>query len=322
VGGFMVAAGVAVLNMSSAMVLGMLFRYKNLRDTTSRLAGWACAIGFGLLTIYCNALFAAFRTSYQLLSDPSDAAQLRRAFRSAAKEAGQVFWLGMEFGDLLSFILFGTGLLLSVYAFYKGYTFDDKYPGHGPKDRAVKKAQRAEIAAQEAARQRMKEFLQRRRQDYHSVSREPSLVMNAAGERAAALQHALTVYQANAEAIQRDFALLLRSYREANTAIRAAPAPGYFTAFPDIRYPLNEESIERVRLALATAHDGARALRDRYQEALNAKLNTLQRDAATLLDTTFSEFLRSVERDAQEAINRMTNTMQRVGSSVQRTDAY
>jgi hypothetical protein len=320
-GGFMVALGVAAFNMSGALVLGMLFRFKNLKDPEKKAAGWACLVVFALLTAYCNALFAAFRANYQLLTDPSNGTQVRHAFREAASQAGRIFVLGMEFGDLMSFILFGIGVLLSIFAFYKGYTFDDRFPGHGRKDRVVRVARRAELATQETVRQKMKDFLQKRRRELQALSREPMEVMKAAGDQAAIVQHAYSVHQTNQDAIQRDLALLLHSYRDANAAIRATETPPYFGDMPDVRSSIDEQVKDGVLQILSTANDRAKVLRDRHQDALNAKLNELQRDTATLLDKTFGDFLRSVEHDAESEINRMTVSAQRSGVGIQTADA-
>ena len=137
-GGFFVALAVAIVNLGGALALGMSFRFKNLRDTDKKIAGWLALFAFVALAIYCNALFASFRAEYQFVTDPSNASALRVAFTKATDSAGRVFTFQMHFGDLLSFILFGIGILLSSFAFYKGYTFDDRYPGYGKRDRAVK----------------------------------------------------------------------------------------------------------------------------------------------------------------------------------------
>lgn len=321
-GGFVVALGVAAVNMSGALFLGLLFRFKNLRDREKRAGGWFCLVVFLILTVYCNALFAAFRAEYQVLADPSDAAQVRRAFRAAAEQAGRVFVLGMHFGDLMSFVLFGTGLLLSFFAFYKGYTFDDRVPGHGAKDRAVRAARRVELALQESARHKLKDFLQRRRQECQALLREPTELMSAASKYAAAIRHARTLLETNQGAIQRDFSRLLRTYRDANTAIRATEPPAYFSDIPGIVAPLEEQMIMLPVSTLSEASARAQAIRDKYQDALNAKLNDLQRDSALLLDSTFSEFLRSVEGEAEATINRATLTVQRGTVGLPTGNAY
>jgi hypothetical protein len=101
----------------------------------------------------------------------------------------------------------------------------------------------------------------------------------------------------------------LKSYRDANTAIRATPPPGYFSELPTLQIALEEEAMADVLSRLGAVKATGRELRDKYQEALNAKLNALQHDAAKILNETFAEFVEGVERDAEAAINRQTATI-------------
>lgn len=303
-GGFFVALAVAIVNLGGALVLGMLFRFKNISDREKKLGGWLALVAFVVLSIYCNALFAAFRAQYQLLSDPTDPGQLRDAFTNASAAAGKVFWFGMQFGDFMSFILFGIGLLLSSFAFYKGYTVDDRFPGHGKRDRAVKTTLNAEHEKQELLRHRVKDSLHQRRHELQALIHEPAQLVSNAGSRIAEVERARSSYDTYRDAIQRDFALVLKSYRDANASIRATAPPQYFSAVPDLRLPLEDRLMADILSKLKSVQESARMLRDKYQESLNAKLNTLQREAATILNERFAAFIAAVERDAEELINR------------------
>jgi hypothetical protein len=308
-GGFFVALAVSAVNIVGAMGLGIFFRYRNMQDRDKRIGGWLCLVAFVILSIYCNALFAAFRSEYQLLSNTNDQHQLREAFTRATNEAAKVFWLGMHFGDLMSFILFGIGLLLSVLAFYKGYTIDDRFPGHGKKDRVVKAAREIELQKQEAIRQRVKEFLNARRHELQALIHEPAQLVSNAGSRIADVERAQTTYATQRSGIQRDFTFLLTSYRDANAAIRATPPPNYFADLPNLRITLDEVALRDVLDRLRGVQTAGRELRNKYQDALNAKLNALQHDSARILNETFAEFIGGVESDAETAINRQTVTI-------------
>jgi hypothetical protein len=310
-GGFFVAAGVSAVNMSGALVLGMLFRFKNLRDREKRIAGWACAIAFVVLAVYCNALFSAFRAEYQLVADPSDPTLLRAAFRTALAQAGGVFTFSMHFGDLMSFILFGFGLLLSCFAFYKGITFDDKHPGYGDNDRLAKAARKRELKAQEGVRLKLKAFLQERRRRLQAIAQEPAQLVNQSAARAASVQHSHTTFLMQQDAIVRDMCSVLRAYREANASIRAAAAPAYFATMPEIRPPTDDRVLTGVLSMLGETSRLATEMRDRFQDRLADKINEVQEQIAKALDSTFDSFLRSVESDAEATINRMTVTIER-----------
>lgn len=310
-GGFVVAAGVSVVNLASALGLGMLFRYRNLKDPEKRYAGWFCLLAFAVITLYCNALFATFRAEYQTLKDPSDTAALRHAFRVAVSQARHFFTGDTNLGDFLSFILFALGIILSCLAFYKGYTFDDVYPGHGKLHRKYRQARAEEERAIERVRDKLKSFLQSKREALQSLTREIARTINESGVRAAQLQQARAHFRTQQDLIQQDCNLALQTYRNANVAIRPTPAPAYFTEYPEIRRHIDDAAVADILGILAAARDNAEKLRDRYQAPLNSALNNLQSEIASILDVVFSDFLRKVERNAADRLDRLTGTVQR-----------
>lgn len=315
-GGFIVALAVSAINMLSALALGNFFRFKNLSATNKKALGWLSFIAFVTLSIYCNALFAAFRAEYQLLADPTDAMQVRTAFTKATEEASKIFLLRMHFGDLMSFILFFIGLLLSGFAFYKGYTLDDRFPGHGPKDRLVKAAQKREQELEERLRQKVKDFLHTRRHQLQAVVHEPAQIANSVAIRSASLQQAASVYKTQQDAVQRDFSVILSAYRGANAAVRATEPPQYFRHIPDLLLPINDAVLQNAFASLTNVQQQARDLGDKYQAALNAKLNELQRNAAAILNEKFAAFLSSVESEAETVINRQTVSIRTPSATV------
>lgn len=310
-GGFSVALGVAAVNMGGAMALGMGFRFKNLPAADKKAFGWLCFVLFVGLSLYCNALFAAFRAEYQTLQDPTDIAQVRQAFGAAALEAKRIFALNMQIADLMSFVLFGIGLLLSGLAFWKGYTFDDRYPGHGKKDRAVKTARRIELEKQDLLRQKLKDFLHRRRGEVHAALNEPTQLIGRAASQYASLSGAQASLRAQAEAIQRDYRLVLDAYRQANAAVRGTPPPAYFSQFDDLSQRASTEAAVPVLDDLTKVQSELAALRDRIQPELSDKLRELSEDAAKVLNTTIADFILEVEKEAQAQINRLIPTLAR-----------
>ncbi|WLI90402.1 hypothetical protein Q4S45_04575 [Massilia sp. R2A-15] len=310
-GGFTVALGVSFINMVGALILGYGFRYKNLSKIDYRFVGYGCLIAFLVLAIYCNALFAAFRSEYQLILDPSDGIQMRHGFAIAAAEAKKIFYLGMGFSDLTSFVLFGLGLVLSFLAFYKGYTLDDKFPGYGALDRTRKEALKSEAVQQEMLRQKIKEYLHHRKAETQAILHEPAQIINLASRRISDLQIAKSTLINQAQAIQRDFALVLSTYRNANASIRATAVPGYFKIIPDLIAKIDVSPATPFLDQLARLQTDVKIWRDENQDALNLKLQALQSDSAKILSFTFSAFLRDVENEAKERINRAVATVHR-----------
>jgi hypothetical protein len=304
IGGFVVALAISVVLMGASLGLGYGFRFKNLKAASSKVTGWACLIAFIVLSVWANAVFAAFRGEYQLLTDPTDAMQLREAFQLASAEAKNVFKLNMQFSDLMSLILFGLGFLLSCVAFYKGYTFDDKYPGHGAKDRAVKAAAKVEDERRSLVLQKVKELLQRRRAEMDAAMHEPGQLIGRAAAKAGDLQHAKKTLEIQARAIQGDYKRVLGAYRGANVAVRAVEKPAFFDTYPDLTSQVNPSAADASLEDLQAVQEEVKRLRDSFKEELNRKLEALAGQSASILNQTFSSFIRSVEKESQEVIDR------------------
>lgn len=311
-GGFVVALGVSALNIGAAMLFGMWFRYKNLQGRQEQLCGWLSLVGFIVVTLYCNALFAAFRSQYQLVVDPENFRQVSEAFQVSAAEAGKIFVLDANFADFMSFILFGVGVLLAIWAFYKGYTFDDKYPGHGDLDRKLNEARKAESDFQGLVTTKVKEFLNRKRLEIQSLIDEPGVLINYAGRKINDITTAKSLIQNQIQAIQLDFASVLGAYRGANAAVRATAAPTYFQVVPDFNERIDLKAGNAEIESLEELQKTLESLRDKYQDQLNQKLLQIQDEGASVMTTTMPEFFKSVSAEAEDAITRSVPTSSRV----------
>jgi len=298
-GGVVVAFGIAVLNIGVALMAGLGFRYKNLKAPLYKWGGWGCLALFVLCALLFNALFAAFRSQYQLVLDPSDVVQMKDAFKHAWPEAMLIFRGAPQFQDLSSFILFGLGMVLSVLAFYKGYTLDDRYPGYGGKDRRHKQALEAEHAEQDRVRRKLKELLHKRRTAIQSALSEPSTQIGMLGRRISDLNHDKHLVVERSQAVRLDFAMLVDSYRKANLAVRATAAPAYFGTPATLSGVTSDAEAEPALRKLAQAQAALTQIGDTHREALNERLRELQGDATDAQSRTMSAFLGAVHAEAE-----------------------
>lgn len=306
-GGFMVAVGVSVVNMGSALLFGFFFRHKNLRTPKDRVFGWACMILFVGSSLYCNALFASFRSQYQLLADPTNSLHVSEAFKIAALEANNIFILKMQFLDLMSFILFGFGLFLSIIAFYKGYTLDDKYPGYGKLDKRLKSARELKSEKQIAITGKIKELLVRKRGEVQSVINEPATLINMAAFRVSDLGSAISNLNSRVKNIQLDFAMVLQAYRKANVSVRVTPPPEYFVETPDLTEKIQDANCDTSLEQLNSIQVNLAQIREQNQEALNNKLQALEAESASVLTTLVPQFFVNVDEEVQFKITRSSN---------------
>lgn len=303
-GGFFVALTVSVVNMGASAGLGTLFRRRNLSDPTQKYFGWACLGLFALLTLFCNALFAAFRSAYEATPDPGNVDQLREAFQSAWVDAAGFFLGDFRFGDMSSFLLFMIGLILSIVAFWKGYTSDDPYPGHSKRDRALKAAREAETKQQDLIKQNLKDFLVSHRNHVQGLSGQTGSMIAMLSNRAGGIGHAKRALETNGAAIERDYHLVLDAYRQANLAVRGTAPPEYFTEKPPVADKASAASADAVETEMRNVLDLLEQLQGQHRDELNRKLNELQAQTAVILKGTYDEFLEGVDRDAQAAVQR------------------
>lgn len=302
IGGFVVALSVAVVNMGSAVALGNSFRRKNLVQTDQQILGWLSLTIFIPLSIFCNALFASFRSVYQFIDDPSDPMAVSAGFRDAWSEAVRIFILDYEFGDLSSFILFMLGIILSIYAFWKGYTSDDPFPGYSRRDKALKTAKRAEAKVQELVKQRVKDFLVSHRNRVQGLSAQTGALISTLSHRVSALKSAESTLPSNVQAIQRDYGLVLDGYRQANLAIRGTAPPNYFNEVPNLIAGVTSDSATSAHEKLAATLRELEALQSQHRNSLNTKLTDLQHQMAQVMTKMYDEFLLGVSTDAEKRV--------------------
>ncbi|NDP47496.1 MAG: hypothetical protein GZ085_03725 [Sulfuriferula multivorans] len=118
IGGFLEALLISLANVVASFMAGWLcLREINHKSTVRKALG---LIGFMVIVVFLVFLHLA-------------SAQ----YREALQRSGDVeFFTSLAFNpstlqDMQSFLLMGIGAVISLFAMYKGYTFDDPYPGYG-----------------------------------------------------------------------------------------------------------------------------------------------------------------------------------------------
>jgi hypothetical protein len=311
VGGFTVAIGVSAVNMLLALFLGIGFRYINLKSKLKVLVGWAALLSFIAAALYCNALFATFRSEYQLLPDPGDPNQLRHAFTAASQSAVQVFMFKATFSDLLSFVLFGIGLILSAIAFWKGYGYDDKHPGYGELDRRLKDAESTELEAQKHFRLAIQTHLDSIQGNLRELLHQPTRLIGELAMKSSDLNHAKQTLLFQYAAIVRDFTLVLKSYRTANTAIRPTPPPSYFSELPALGTVADISSLDPLLETVTRVKEEVEKNRTRFQNDVSQKLDSVKKHCADILNEQLPRYFEVITKDAQQ---RITERIHEVGA--------
>ncbi len=220
------AAGISVINLATGFLLGIVaLRY-------IRLPSFVWGVSMALLTVLLVSLaivfnfFAAhYRDAFSLI--PPDAEDfMLRASRTALSNlvASKYALVGFQ-----SYLMVLVGLLVVVYATYKGMTWLDAYPGYGAAykrhlarmgeylrliDELVRNLQQRKDQAIAELRESITD-IRRRDEEYGVVVSERSR-----------LTHRFNGYL---ESLERSTEALVSGYREANRAARKDPAPKTFS---------------------------------------------------------------------------------------------
>lgn len=303
-GGFIVALGVSAINVFSATILGFWFRFINLKQINNQLKGWSSLIVFLIISVYCNALFSSFRSEYQILADPTDTMQLRKSFALASSEAIKIFYFGLHIQDLMSFILMGVGLLLSILAFYKGYTLDDKYPGHGKKDKLLNEIKQYELLLHEQVRKKIKDFLINKINAVQMIIHAPVNLTSLVTKHISEIERAKGSLINQAKSIKRDFILVMDAYRQANMAVRGTTPPSYFSEKPTPNAQPDTTGADDAHKELIDSLDLLKSFQEEHIPNLNLKLTEMQNESTNILTNVFVNFLKEIEKEAEDEINR------------------
>src|SRR5262245_3980500 len=149
-GGVLIAMTLSIVNISLAILSGSLLRYVNHRSAgrkalalTGAAALYACFFLVTLAAAHYRAATNDIAQSQPAVAAPGTAPVPAYAPPDldqwrAARLAWQRFAANpVGFGDVFSWILVMLAVIFGIFASYKGYRFDDPYPGYGELDREL-----------------------------------------------------------------------------------------------------------------------------------------------------------------------------------------
>ncbi len=306
IGGFATAVFVSIVNVGMACALGWWFRHKNHVRPLHTFGGWISFAVFVFWCIYFNSLIATFRFHYQealrLRGDSTDPLSMTPSFQQALAEASRVFVLDPQFRDLESFLLFFVGVAVAGFAFYKGYTLDDRYPGYSDVSKPYDEATRELQPQIDAVRETLGGVLAQYPAEIQQARAELAQHLSRLMQLNTALATAKTRCGDQLRRITIDHGQLRDMYRSANNAIRTIAAPAYFG---DLTPPISTEhdgGASTVLVQIREALERYEKMQDELQMPLVAAFQAAQAEAAQLQQDLFLEFKKKLRQDAEEQI--------------------
>lgn len=234
-GGFATALFIGVVNVGFAFVGGVLgLRYaKNHCNPVFNLTGLA----WFLLCMSVCFLMISMATLYRghleiLQTEDWDSEIIANEANRRAIESLVALNIKELFGSVNSVILFFIGALCAMAGVWKGYEYDDPYPGYGH-------MWRQKIEAEERHKEAVREHNARRRewlQGNGSKIQGTKIALNKAVNNLRTKQGVLSERIRDMSGIADEAAqlasVLLQFYRSWNSRIRASKPPAYFGTFP------------------------------------------------------------------------------------------
>ena len=278
-GGFFTALFVSVANVACAFLGGALgLRYLSHIEPAKKFAGLVALLVCICICALVVALSALFRGHADAMSTKElDTAMLTAtAWKAAVHSLINLDVLGLLL-SLNSFLLTFVGVLCAVIGFWKGWEFDDPYPGFGAAHRRKEKAQEAYDDARIEEDERQREWQQNHQKKLRKES--DKLVRSKAKMEAACagFREVIDSTQNLASDTAKLAKALLSVYRQKNSEIRAANPPAYFEDYPT-NFSYLDKDLKRIAKDLPTFQKEMQQLID--------KCNTEQNNIETAIDLT------------------------------------
>ena len=230
-GGFFVAFFISLVNVAFAFAGGALgLRYTNHCEPGKKLGGILWGAVCFLICAVVVSLSAWFRGHIDALGvDASDNLMLDAWEASLESLKNADFW-GL-ISSLHAFLLMFVGVLCALFGVWKGYEFDDPYPGFGRMFRQKEEAAENYNYAKSEYDERMRAWRSGRKGMLREMLRNLENAVNAMQVAFDGFRRetASANLSAQTEQLSRR---LLSVYRQENTTIRADTPPPYFGRFP------------------------------------------------------------------------------------------
>jgi hypothetical protein len=238
-GGIGTAIGISLVNIVFAFMLGLFpARWTNHRNILVKAIGTILSTS-GFAAIICVHAFAAHLRE----------ASARVGEELAFKEALQTLSADpLNISDLNSFYLFALGVVFALSAFYKGYTFDDPYPGYGAVSRRAHRARERYSDEHSLLFDDLDDIKDATMQSLQAgISRIPLFPQSAAGIRAerSALVQTFRNYESQIETAAN---VLLTRYLSKNQQSRKSKIPAHFSE----RWVLPQSIFATAEIAILT----------------------------------------------------------------------
>lgn len=268
-GGFFIAVSISILNVGFSALTGLSARYFNHVSWFRKLLALFGAATFALLVCAVNIAAGHYRDSATKLGIMEEA---------ASEALDTLIATPYMLDSLQSWMLVGLGVLIAIVAGWKGYSFDEPYPGFGHIWRQMSNAR---VAYAIQLRDAIDEIFHARDDAIENLRNESDAARDRIDEAIDALAGSSSLYGRLGlfiEQCDQKVNHLLAIYRDANREVREAEAPAHF---------LDEYSFKPYELG---KHDNgvtnnARKEQDEIRNIVSCTIERIKNGAETAIAT-------------------------------------
>jgi hypothetical protein len=206
------------------------------------------------------------------------------------------------FGDVFSWILVMLAVIFGIFASYKGYRFDDPYPGYGELDRELNTRRAAYETAKAAYSRRVDEVFDRVVQEQAHLFADVKSNIEYFQQLVSRSDDQRRTFVRDVAEIQDACNILLQRYRQTNARARVSPAPLYFNKGFALEYKLAQapEAIPESDERLSRSYDSAMKDFSEIARQNDATVQNLRTAEIRRRDYYFNK----LERDIREKLIR------------------
>jgi exonuclease VII large subunit len=223
-GGILLALGFSMINVIFSTYIGYkLFKhfnsiikiYKNLAIISGTI--------FILIIIYLNLCLGAYRGAAELYQEKSN----KQEFSALAKKSANPFDEEIKY-NAQSILLIALGILISLASIYKGYEYNDTYPGYGERQ---SKANKERENIKKIILALSEEILDSINNTINNIQDEKNHLVNRLNDwnqNTIKIQYEFNNYEKKLEILEKNVQQLFLLYRNNNKAVRSSEYPIYF----------------------------------------------------------------------------------------------
>jgi hypothetical protein len=232
VGGWSIAITISAVNILFGFLVGkFVVPFKNHISEFKKYSAYTAFVTFTSISILMNLGVAHYRDAIGVNPDNADILTIELF--------SQNFWV---LSGASSWLLFFIGFMFYILAFYKGYNWDDHYPGYGRESKNKNRKVCELLEFRDDIFQEIDEVYQEYNlliEDKFDDIKRKQKVLNTL---ISSFENQISIYKAYINQLKGNITYLISVYRDTNLAERESAGPEYFNVAYD--KPFNLEIIK------------------------------------------------------------------------------